>query len=451
MSISSTTNRVSQAGNGVTTAFPYPYYFLAQADLKVISKNDSTGIETAKTLGVDYTISGTTDAEGTYPNGGSINFGVAPASGTTISTYRDPAATQGLDLVENDSLPADSLEQALDRSTMLIQRLKDRLDRGVTLTDGYSAAFTPTLPPVLTADCTLVINSSGNGFDIGPTIGEISDAAANAAAAAASASAAAGSATAAATSASNAATSAATAAAAVAAALAASPVITTPTVTGGTFNHPGISDYIDFTEVTAQAAPASGKTRFWAQTDGFWLRHNGGVALRVGSGGGGGGSVIWRVFSNAPSEADDGAGLDLFDFNNLDAQELWTQIQVPSDFVTGTQIFLKGGKFASVLTSGNAKFKATAYLVHTGTYVLGANGTGYASTNAQVAVSGTTNKLVEIGDIDLTDNTGKINSVSVLAGDLMLVKLIRDTTNETSAVAGDARLLRFAMVPKFTA
>jgi hypothetical protein len=34
MSVSTTTNRVAFAGNGVTTAFSFPYYFQAQGDLR---------------------------------------------------------------------------------------------------------------------------------------------------------------------------------------------------------------------------------------------------------------------------------------------------------------------------------------------------------------------------------------------------------------------------------
>ncbi len=76
MTISSTTNRASFSGNGVTTLFSFPYRFLVDADLVVIEKVTATGVETVKTLTTHYTVSGAGGA-----NGGSITMLIAPASG----------------------------------------------------------------------------------------------------------------------------------------------------------------------------------------------------------------------------------------------------------------------------------------------------------------------------------------------------------------------------------
>lgn len=189
MTISSTTNRFSYAGNDVTTVFSFPAYFLANEDLVVILRDDATGVETLQTITTDYTVSGAG-----VQLGGSVTMIVAPATGETLVIYRDPALTQGLDLVENDSLPAESVEEALDRNTMLSQRLKDQWTRTVTLTEGYSDPFDTTLPALLEPDTVIAINPAGDGFATGPTITDIADAATNAAAAAASAAASAASA-----------------------------------------------------------------------------------------------------------------------------------------------------------------------------------------------------------------------------------------------------------------
>lgn len=210
MALSSTTSRVSYSGNGSTTAFSFPYYFLADADLVVILKA-SNGTETTQTITTHYTVSGAGNTAG-----GTVTMLTAPASGTTLTIYRDPAVTQDLDLVENDPMPAEEIEERLDKLTMISQRAKDRLDRAVRLTDGFSASFDPKLPAVLTADTVIKINAAGTAFEIGPTVDEIDTAAASASAAAASASAASGSASAAAASA-TAASGSATAAAASAA------------------------------------------------------------------------------------------------------------------------------------------------------------------------------------------------------------------------------------------
>jgi hypothetical protein len=185
MTVNSTTNRVVYTGNGVTTALSFPYYFLADADLVVVDRVTATGVETTKALTTDYTITGAGD-----PAGGTVTMLVAPATGHKTIIYRDPAATQGLDLVENDPLPAEDVEEAFDRAAMIDQRLKDRVDRAVRLSDGFNATFDPTLPALPTANAALAFNSTGTGFVVGPTTADISAAATNAADAAADAAAA---------------------------------------------------------------------------------------------------------------------------------------------------------------------------------------------------------------------------------------------------------------------
>lgn len=141
MTISSTTNRVTYTGNGVTTAFAFAYPFFAQADLVVVETIIATGVQTTKTLTTHYTISGSTDALGHYSSGGTVNAVAAPAGTVTWTIYRDPAATQSTDFVENDNLPAESLEAALDYQAMLNQRTRDLVTRTLKQPEGDSATI----------------------------------------------------------------------------------------------------------------------------------------------------------------------------------------------------------------------------------------------------------------------------------------------------------------------
>ena len=136
MTISSTANRVSYTGNGVTTAFAYPYLFTADSDLVVIETISATGVETTKALTTDYTVTGADN-----PNGGTVTAVTAPASTVTWTIFRDPPQTQKMDLVENDPLPAEVLEGALDKLTMLLQRVTDKLTRMPQLQE--TTAVTP--------------------------------------------------------------------------------------------------------------------------------------------------------------------------------------------------------------------------------------------------------------------------------------------------------------------
>ena len=143
MTISSTLNRVSTNGNGATTVFPVSFPFHAQTDLIVLSTVITTGVSTTKVLTTDYTISGTTDSLGHYTNGGNVNFLVAPASTVRITIYRDPTRTQGLDLQDISTFPAESLEAQLDYVTMLTQRVSDLIGRSMRQPDGDNASIGP--------------------------------------------------------------------------------------------------------------------------------------------------------------------------------------------------------------------------------------------------------------------------------------------------------------------
>jgi hypothetical protein len=211
MTISSTTTKVSYAGNGSTTVFAYTFKIFEAADLEVIVRS-STGTETTKTLTTHYTVSGA-GSDG----GGSVTFVTAPASGETVVIRRNLALTQGTDYVENDPFPADSHEDALDRLTMISQGIQEELTRSLRIPVTDPTSIDMTLPGSATrATKALGFDSVGDPVVSTLTLAQIeagsTDAAASATAAANSATASASSATASANSATSAAASAATAA-----------------------------------------------------------------------------------------------------------------------------------------------------------------------------------------------------------------------------------------------
>jgi len=163
MTISSSVNRKSAAGNGVTTAFSFPYTFTAQADLVVLLVVDATGVSTTKTITTHYTVSGTTDSVGRYPSGGTVTMLTAPAAGETLVIYSDPAITQSLDLVENDPLPAEELEKAYDKLTLMIRRVRDLLGRAFTLADSDTSGASLVVPTPA-ASKLIGWNSAGTGL-----------------------------------------------------------------------------------------------------------------------------------------------------------------------------------------------------------------------------------------------------------------------------------------------
>jgi hypothetical protein len=125
MTVSSSTNRVSYAGNGSTTVFPYTYKIFDEDDLTVILRA-ANGVETTKTIVSDYTVSGVGNA-----GGGNVTMLTAPASGETLVVLREQDLIQELDIVPNDPFPADSLEGALDKLTFMVQQHEETLGRTI--------------------------------------------------------------------------------------------------------------------------------------------------------------------------------------------------------------------------------------------------------------------------------------------------------------------------------
>ncbi len=162
MTISSENNQISYTGNGTTTAFSFPYAFQDEGDLVVIETVIATGVQTTKTLTTDYTVSGTADDQGFFPDGGTVTAVTAPASTVTWTIFNDPDATQPLDLVENDPLPAESLEAALDRLTMIAQRLKKVVQRSLRQPTGDTTDIDTLPAKVDRASKYLAFNADGD-------------------------------------------------------------------------------------------------------------------------------------------------------------------------------------------------------------------------------------------------------------------------------------------------
>ena len=123
MTISTTTIKDSFSGNGSTTEFTYTFKIADEDHIQVIIR-DSDGVETVKTITTHYTVAGVGGA-----SGGTVTMSSAPATGETLVLRRSTTQTQGLDLIENDPMPADNLETAFDKNLSISQELQEQLDR----------------------------------------------------------------------------------------------------------------------------------------------------------------------------------------------------------------------------------------------------------------------------------------------------------------------------------
>ena len=98
-------------------------------EMQVIIRTDSTGVETVKSEGTHYNVSGVGSNSGTV----TFTSGNIPASGETVVLRRVTPQTQGLDLIENDPMPADNIETAYDKLTAISQELQEQVDRSIKI------------------------------------------------------------------------------------------------------------------------------------------------------------------------------------------------------------------------------------------------------------------------------------------------------------------------------
>lgn len=135
--IATQVNRVVYTGDGVSTNFSFNGTVLAQTDIVVLEETISTGAVATKSLGSDYTISGTQDAVGRYTAGVFVVAAVAPSALVRWIIYLSPSVTQNVDLTDNGLLPVESqIELPLDRLTLIAQRLASRISRALVQPDG---------------------------------------------------------------------------------------------------------------------------------------------------------------------------------------------------------------------------------------------------------------------------------------------------------------------------
>lgn len=146
MTISSSTSKTDPyVGNSSTTNFPFSFKVFSEDELSVVLTVD--GVDTELALNSDYSASLNSD-QNSSP-GGHI---VYPLSGSPLASTgqliisRDVAYTQETDLLDGGSWNPDTVENALDKITMLAQQLLEALNRAIKTPIGSSDGVSVDLP-----------------------------------------------------------------------------------------------------------------------------------------------------------------------------------------------------------------------------------------------------------------------------------------------------------------
>ena len=102
MTVTVETARVRYAGDGVTTHFPVPWYFLEETDLRVVWR-DPAGVEFGQLVNFDFFVTGAGN-----PAGGAIDLVFVLPVGWFLAISRNEVVKQEADYITTDSFPSTS-------------------------------------------------------------------------------------------------------------------------------------------------------------------------------------------------------------------------------------------------------------------------------------------------------------------------------------------------------
>ena len=143
MVVSATTTTKSYTGDGSTTSFPTTFVFKgtgSSAELEVIQRTISTGVESTLSYSTHYTVTGGSGSTGT------VVAASAPADTVQWHIRRKTTTTQSSNYVTNDPFPADTLEGDIDRLAMSGQERDGDIGKAFTYPDTYTGGASSTVP-----------------------------------------------------------------------------------------------------------------------------------------------------------------------------------------------------------------------------------------------------------------------------------------------------------------
>lgn len=180
-----------------------------------------------------------------------------------------------------------------------------------------------------------------------------------------------------------------------------------------------------------------------------------------GAGGaGGGGSFSWELIGDySPIDSiykvNSSPPVRVFEFGSefaggTEIQTIYAYISVPMNYEIGNQIKLKGGTFICQNNTDAVAWRAKTYLAQHGV-TLPENSPHHSNTNeVDLSSKVSLGELSPIGDIDLTDVSGKINDIAVSPGNQLIVCLYRRNDDLTGTNAAEvAKFLKYSTYVSF--
>lgn len=155
---------VVRLGNDSATSFSFSWTYTEANDM-VVRKQDASGVFTTLVIDVDYSVS---VGSITYPISGS-----PLPTGEKLFIARKTDLDQLLELLNTGGFHLENVTSALDKQTRILQEVYELTERAVRVEEGESAIGAIA---ALVANKALVVNSTGDGLIMGPTVTEVENA-----------------------------------------------------------------------------------------------------------------------------------------------------------------------------------------------------------------------------------------------------------------------------------
>ncbi len=123
MTVQTETSKTVYIGDGITVKFPVPFRFFEKEVAVYLGNTETPLVE-----GKDYTVDNISRLET-----GNIIFVTPPAKGDKITIIRNVPFKQLTTFLEGEDFPAVDFENALDKITMALQQMQERLSRFVSI------------------------------------------------------------------------------------------------------------------------------------------------------------------------------------------------------------------------------------------------------------------------------------------------------------------------------
>lgn len=174
MTVSSQTSTATFVGNGVATAFPLPFRFFDNGDIRAYFIDSVTGSATQMVLGTDYTLIGAGEPEVDGNALSLLTTTVPLASMRGLYVERVMPQVQETDIVNQGQFFASTHEDVFDRLTMLIQQANANSAGAIRVAVGDPEP-SRLAPAIQRANLLLGFDSLGNPIAVAPISGSAAE------------------------------------------------------------------------------------------------------------------------------------------------------------------------------------------------------------------------------------------------------------------------------------